>query len=147
MRGYWGIGCENMKTGMNYGSLHRSAQSFGASFIFLIGKRFKRQSSDVLNSWKHIPLYEYDSFDDFNKHRPFDCKPIGVEITKNSIPIKEFEHPERAIYLLGAEDSGLTKNAMNKCQNIIQIPGDYCLNVANAGTIVMFDRINKSNTR
>lgn len=141
--GFFGIGCLNMKTSMNYGTLFRTAQIFNADFIFLIGPRFKRQSSDTMKSFKYIPLFEYDNFKDFNNHRPYNCKLIGVELIKNATPIKDFIHPKQAIYLLGAEDHGLTKEAIDNCQEIIYLPGEKSLNVSVAGSIVLFDRINK----
>lgn len=59
--GYFGIGCIVMKTADNYGTLFRTAQIMGADFIFLIGCRFKKQASDTMKSWKHLPLFEYDT--------------------------------------------------------------------------------------
>ncbi|WP_341433793.1 hypothetical protein, partial [Mesomycoplasma ovipneumoniae] len=44
-KGYFGIGCLNMKTSMNFGTLFRTAQVFGVDFIFLIGCRFNQQST------------------------------------------------------------------------------------------------------
>jgi tRNA (guanosine-2'-O-)-methyltransferase len=44
MRGYYGIGIENVKTAENVGTLWRSAYILGASFIFTIGKRYKKQA-------------------------------------------------------------------------------------------------------
>lgn len=38
---------------------------------------------------------------------------------------------------------GITKNALNKCQTILRLPREYCLNVAVAGSIVMYDRTMK----
>ena len=143
MRGYFGIGILNVKTEANIGTLWRSANIFGASFIFVIGNRYKRQSSDTMQTWRHIPLFHYETFDQFYDFMPYDCQLIGIELDERSIPISEFSHPERCIYLLGAEDSGLSKDALNKCHKIIQLPGDYCLNVSTAGSIVMFDRIQK----
>lgn len=43
----------------------------------------------------------------------------------------------------GAEEYGLPKEVLEKCHQIVQIPGSYCLNVATAASIVMYDRINK----
>jgi len=143
-KGYFGIGCYGMKTSHNYGSLFRTAQVLGADFLFLIGCRFKHQSSDTMKSWRHVPVYVYDDFDDFNKHRPHDCRLVGIELHKTSTPIKTFVHPKQACYLLGAEDNGLPMSILDKCQNIIQLPGERSLNVAVAGSIVLFDRINKS---
>ena len=141
--GFFGIGCLNMKTSQNYGTLFRTAQVFNADFIFLIGTRFKKQASDTMKSWRHMPLFEYENFDDFNKHRPYDCKLIGIELIESATPIKEFKHPKQACYLLGAEDNGLTKEALKACQEIIYLPGERSLNVSVAGSIVLFDRINK----
>lgn len=142
-QGFFGIGCVNMKYEVNYGSLFRSAQIFGADFIFLIGKRFKKQATDTTRSWQNIPLFQYDSFQEFNKNRPYDCKLVGIELMEEATPIKAFEHPIRACYLLGAEDHGLTKEAIQACQELIYLPGKTSLNVSVAGSIVMFDRINK----
>jgi len=145
-KGYFGIGCLNMKTGMNYGTLFRTAQIFDADFIFLIGQRFKIQSSDTMKSWKHIPLFIYKDFVDFNLHRPYNCQLIGVELTENAFPIQQFCHPKSACYLLGAEDNGLTSEAIDKCQTIIKLPGTKSLNVSVAGSIVLYDRIFKQST-
>lgn len=142
-KGYFGIGCIGMKTADNYGTLFRTAQIMGADFIFLIGTRFKKQASDTMKSWKHLPLFEYDTFADFNKHRPYDCRLVGVELTESSIPIKDYKHPKQACYLLGAEDNGLTKEAIEACQEIIILPGERSMNVAVAGSIVLYDRVTK----
>jgi tRNA G18 (ribose-2'-O)-methylase SpoU len=142
--GYWGIGCLNMKTETNYGTLFRTAQVFGADFIFLIGHRFKHMPTDTMASYRHMPLFQYKDFDDFNSHRPYDCRLIGIELTENAIPISGFSHPKSACYLLGAEDNGLSRAALDKCQSVIVLPGERSLNVAVAGSIVMYDRILKS---
>lgn len=143
--GYYGIGCLNMKTSMNYGSLFRTAQVFGADFVFLIGARFKKQPSDTMKSWRHMPCWTFDDFEDFNSHRPYACPLIGVELDEKAKPIHTFVHPKSAMYLLGAEDNGLTRQAITACQYIVQLPGERSLNVAVAGSIVLFDRINKTN--
>lgn len=143
-KGYFGIGCLGMKTHHNYGTLFRTAQIFEADFIFLIGARFKSQPSDTMKSWKHIPTFIYKDFKDFNEHRPHDCKLIGIEIDPHAIKLNEYKHPKQACYLLGSEDNGLTKEAMNNCQDIICLPGERSLNVSVAGSIVLYDRISKT---
>ncbi len=143
-RGYFGIGVQCMKSEVNYGTLFRTANLFGAKYIYLIGKRFTRQSSDTMRTERHLPLFEYSSFSDFNDHRPFDCQLIGIEMTKDAIPLNEFSHPTRACYLLGAEDHGLTNEAIAQCQSIVILPGDRSLNVSVAGSIVLYDRISKN---
>lgn len=146
-RGYFGIGIENTKTGANVGTLWRSAYLFGASFIFTIGHRYRFQSSDTVKAWRSIPLFPYESFEDFHSSIPRDCRVVGVELTPDARPLEQFIHPERVIYLLGAEDNGLTKEALEYCRTsggIVILPGDFSMNVAAAGSIVMYDRHAKS---
>ena len=55
-----------------------------------------------------------------------------------------YKYPEHAIYLLGAKDSGLLQDILGRCDDIIQIPASISLNVAVAGSIVLYDRNVKS---
>ncbi len=144
MRGYFSIGSIHSKTEHNIGTLMRSAYNFGAAQIFTIGRRYKPQNSDTTQSWRHIPLYNYLNFDEFYNHIPYNCQLIAVELDTDAKPIKYFSHPERAIYLLGPEDGSIPRKILERCHCIIQLPGKFCMNVAAAGSCVMFDRINKS---
>ena len=138
-RGYFGIGVYNLKTGMNLGTLWRSAFNFGASFIFTIGRRYKKRASDTIKAIRHIPLYEYPTYEDFYKSIPKNCVLVIVEQTKEAKNLKDFTHPERAVYLLGAEDNGLPERIMEGHSKVF-INTPMCLNVAVAGSIIMYDR-------
>lgn len=140
MRGYCGIGAYNMKSECNYGTLFRSANCFGADFIFLIGRRFKKQSSDTMRTERHIPLYEYDTFEEFYKNLPHGCQLIGIEICERAKLLKIFSHPQNAAYILGQEDGSLPPEVLNKCHQIAKIDTSHCLNVSVAGSIVLYDR-------
>ena len=142
-RGFFGIGIERSKTEANVGTLWRSAYSLGASFIFTVGRRYPRQSSDTTESWRHIPLLEFASIDDLREHVPYDCQLVGVELTPTAVALETFRHPERAIYLLGPEDGSLSPRAMDACQHMVRFASSFCLNVAAAGTVVMYDRQTK----
>lgn len=144
-RGYFGIGVHQPKWEENIGTLWRSAFIFGASFIFTIGKRYHKQPTDTPKSTKHIPLYNYENYEDFMKHLPENCKLICVELDEKSQPLNKFVHPERAIYLLGAEDYGIPKNILKE-NLIVQIPTEkeFSLNVAVSGSIILSDRYLKS---
>ncbi len=139
-RGYFGIGIENTKTKANIGTLWRSAYGLGASFIFVIGNRYKKQASDTVKAMRHIPMYHYDTFEEFYSTMPKDCLLVGVELDEKSRTLESYGHPERAIYLLGAEDSGLSKRALEKCHSLVQFESKHCLNVSVAGSILMYDR-------
>jgi tRNA G18 (ribose-2'-O)-methylase SpoU len=145
--GYCAIGILYHKRGYNIGTLWRSAYILGASYIFTIGTKYKKQTSDVLKTWSRIPLFHYDDFDEFRKNIPYDCRLIGIELSDKAIPLKTFKHPKRAIYLLGAEDSGLPQKVLEQCHEVIQLPGSYSLNVAVTGSIVLTDRVQKLDSK
>lgn len=144
---YYGIGVMQYKRGYNIGTLWRSAYILGASYIFTIGKSYKKQSSDVLKSWREIPLFHYEDFDDFYKHIPYNSKLVGVELDERAEILSEYTHTPRAVYLLGAEDNGLSPEVLDRCHELIQLPGSNSLNVAVAGSIVMHDRVSKLPTK
>ena len=64
-RGFFGIGIYGLRTTANLGTLWRSAQIMKADFLFVIGKRYQTMRTDTMKSWKHIPLFEYDTLDQF----------------------------------------------------------------------------------
>ena len=144
-RGYFGIGIENTKSKANIGTLWRSAYCLDASFIFVIGNRYKHQVSDTVKAMRHIPMYHYDSFDDFYKNMPKDCRLIGVDNLPKARNLSDYNHPERAIYLLGAEDHGLSKKALDMCHGLVKFESRHCVNVSVAGSIIMYDRKSKIN--
>jgi tRNA G18 (ribose-2'-O)-methylase SpoU len=146
-RGYFGIGIVHVKKEHNVGTLLRTAQSLGAAFVFTVGRRYDRQASDTTKAWRHIPLYHHDTIDQLVDSLPYSCPLIGVELDPRARPISNYVHPERAVYLLGAEDHGLTPSERARCHQLVQLPGAYCLNVATAGSIVMFDRVQKMEQR
>lgn len=138
-RGYFGVGVYHPKTTENIGTLWRSAHNFGADFIFTIGKRYKKQASDTTKAERHIPLYEYESFEDFKEHLPRGCNLVFIEQCEGAKNLKEAVHPETVAYILGAEDYGVPEEIMRGYQKIF-IDTPLCLNVAVAGSIVLYDR-------
>ncbi|WGD33659.1 RNA methyltransferase [Olleya sp. YS] len=141
---FFGIGIQNGKTPENLGVLWRSAQNLGASFIFTIGNRYAKQACDTHNAVKAMPYYHYNNFEDFYNHLPKGTRLVGVELTEQAIPLETFNHPRRCVYLLGAEDHGLSKAAIKKSHFLVKFKSQLSLNVSVAGSIVMYDRgINK----
>lgn len=137
------IGIEHTKTTHNVGTLLRSAVNFGASAVFTIGRRYKREASDTVNAAAQIPLIHCLGLDDFRDHMPKDWIPIIVELGDNARPIENFIHPKRCIYILGPEDGSVSRQLQDRYRTKIVIPSARCLNVAVAGSIVMYDRIAK----
>lgn len=148
-RGYFGVGVYRPKTKRNTGILWRTAQVIGADFIFTIQERHERlskdiaikQATDTMNAWKHVPYMRFESVEQLIQSIPLACL-VGIELDPRATNLEVFSHPERAIYLLGAEDDGLPTDVLNLCKNLVVLPTGN-LNVAVAGSIVLYDRIRK----
>ena len=143
-QGFYGIGIQNGKTPENLGVLWRTAQNMGASFIFTIGHRYSKQACDTHKAVGAMPYYHYDTFEDFYKHMPKRAMLVGVELDERSVPLETFEHPRCAVYLLGAEDHGMTREAIERSHHLVKFNTDRSVNVAVAGSIVMYDRSAKA---
>ncbi|MBR9914684.1 MAG: RNA methyltransferase [Algicola sp.] len=137
---FFGIGIQNGKTPENLGVLWRSAQNLGASFIFTIGNRYAKQACDTHNAVKSMPYFHYENFEAFYKNLPKGARLVGVELTEDAEPLESFHHPRRCVYLLGAEDHGLSNDAINKSHFLVKFKSELSLNVSVAGSIVMYDR-------
>lgn len=141
MRGYFGIGVEGVSKPMNFGNLSRTAYGFGASFVFTVtpGRRIDAPPSDTTRSQDHMPWYGFESVEDMRL--PEGCRLVGVELTDEAIDLPSFRHPTRAAYVLGPENGSLSPQLTKRCEFVVKIPTLYCLNVATAGAIIMYDRM------
>lgn len=141
-RGFFAVGAYHPKTEANIGTLMRSAHIFGAAYVFTIGRRYRRQASDTPNTTIHIPLFHFETIDDALAHLPFSTPLVGVELDPRGTDLHEYHHPDRAAYLLGAEDHGLPAHVIDRCHALVEIatPLPRSMNVATAGSIVLYDR-------
>jgi tRNA G18 (ribose-2'-O)-methylase SpoU len=142
MRGYFGIGIHNTKTPQNIGTLWRSANLYGAAFVYTVGARYQRQCTDTMATPEHVPLFAFDTVDDLHKHLPHGCRLVGVELDPRARPLSRFTHPQQACYLLGSEDNGLPAHVVDRCHDLIQVETlrPQSLNVAVAGSLVLHAR-------
>ena len=139
-QGFFGIGIQNGKTPENLGVLWRSAQNMGASFIFTIGNRYAKQACDTHKAIGAMPYFHYDTFDDFFNNLPKGAMLVGVELDEKAVQLETFTHPKRCVYLLGAEDHGMSKLAIAKSHHLVKFKSELSLNVSVAGSIIMYDR-------
>lgn len=141
MRGYCGIGLDNPKTDINVGSALRAAGIYGAAFVAATGGRFKKANTDTMKHYRHLPMMRPSDLKDV---LPFDCVPVAVDIIEGAIPLPEYEHPERAFYIFGAEDNTLGERITSWCRDIVYVPTKGCMNLAAAVNVVLYDRLAKS---
>jgi len=142
MKGYFGIGAERISKPMNLGSLLRTAHAFGASFAFTIGAAFDARAvarSDTSRAADSLPLSVYP--DVASLTLPLGCRLVGVELLPEATEMPSFRHPPRAAYVLGPERGSLSPELVARCDFLIRIPTKFCVNLAVAGAIVMYDRM------
>lgn len=139
-RGYFGIGAERISKALNVGNLMRSAHGFGASFTFTIGASYHRDEAhaDTSKGRNHVPHFDWTGLDEL--HLPEKCSLIGIELTDDAVDLPSFRHPMKAAYVLGPEKGSLSPPLLDRCTHIVRIPTRFCVNVAMAGAIVMYDR-------
>lgn len=142
MRGYFGIGVEQISKEGNVGNLVRSAHAFGAGFFFAIAPALDIRAlrvSDTSGAFDHVPYYQYDRPEDLAL--PAGCRLVGIEFTDESVALPSFRHPVRAAYVLGPEMGSLSPALTERCDFVVKIPMKFCVNVGVAGAIVMYDRM------
>lgn len=140
-RGYFAVGAERISKSLNLGNLMRSAHGFGASFTFTLGATYQalEARADTSKGAKHLPHYNWATMEDMVL--PEGCKLVGIELLPEAIDLPSFRHPLRAAYVLGPEQGSLSLSLIERCDYIIKIPTSFCVNVAMAGAIVMYDRV------
>jgi tRNA G18 (ribose-2'-O)-methylase SpoU len=139
-RGYFAIGAEHISKALNLGNLMRSAHAFGASFTFTIGATYQalEARSDTSKAAQHLPHYNWKSIGELTL--PQGCRLVGVEFLDDAIDLPSFRHPLRAAYVLGPERGSLSPGLLARCDYVVRIPSSFCINLAMAGAIVMYDR-------
>lgn len=140
-RGYFAIGAERMSKALNLGNLMRSGHAFGASFTFTIGATYRAQEAqaDTSKGHRHLPHYDWRTASDIAL--PRGCRLVGIELIEGAIDLPNFPHPPQAAYLLGPEHGSLSTEVLARCDHVVKIPTSFCINVAMAGAIVMYDRV------
>ena len=142
MRGYFGVGCEDISKPGNVGNLVRTSHAFGASFFFFIKPAIdidQIRVSDTSDTAQHMPFHVHDSIGDMQF--PRGCRLVGVELTDDAVDLPSFRHPMQAAYILGPEKGSLSAEVQARCDHIVKIPTRFCINVGVAGAIVIYDRM------
>ncbi len=142
MRGYFGVGVENISKEANAGTIARTTHAFGGSFFFAVKPDvdlYAMKVSDTSGAFDHMPYYQYKGVEDMTL--PEDCVLVGVELTEESVDLPSFRHPLRAAYVLGPEMGSLSPEMTAKCHHVVKIPMKFCVNVGVAAAIVIYDRM------
>lgn len=122
----------------------RAAGCFQADAVFYTGQRYVRAArfhTDTKDVSKKIPLTGLNSL---LEGVPADMKIVCVELVEGAIPLPEYQHPDKALYIFGPEDGTISQQVVDKADAVVYVPTIGCLNLAATVNVVLYDRISKS---
>lgn len=129
----------------NIGSLVRLADNVGAEEVWIIGDHFQLRESAIKKtgglSMNNVSL-KFLSSGAF-----FECLPpyyslIAVETSEQSTNIYQAKLPEKVVFLVGNEKSGIPDEVLERCSSTLHIPmTGKCksMNVSHAMAVVLFE--------
>lgn len=138
----------NPRYAHNIGGAVRAASCFGAKQVWWTGSRVTLDASkgerlpreERMKGYRDVTLVQFDHvFDQFGA----DVTPVAIELRHNAESLPDFEHPEKALYVFGPEDGSLGKVELMHCHRFVVIPTEYCVNLAAAVYLVLYDRMVK----
>jgi len=138
--GYAAIGIQEIQKDLNFGGVLRAAQCYDARLV-VIGGKFIREVTDTGNAYRDIPVIQgqADIFDAI----PYDCVPVAVEMLSDAESLVDFQHPEQAFYIFGAETGTLGRSITTRCKHTIYVPTRQCMNLSATVNVVLYDRLAK----
>ena len=133
-------GTERSSKALNLGNLMRSAHAFGASFTFTIGATYQalEARADTSKGQSHLPHYNWDRPADLIL--PKGCRLGGCGAFGRGGCAAELP-PPLAGGLCSGSGAGIAVAGTPRTMRLaVKIPTSFCMNVAMAGAIVMYDR-------
>lgn len=143
---------DNVLDTYNIGSFFRLADALGAQKIYLCGPAVTPPNLKIhrasVGTWKWIPWQHYNSTSNCLKQLKKDgYKIIACEQGKNTIDYRHYQYPFPLAIVAGSEVSGISKDTLNLCDQIIEIPMygvNISLNVLIATALIAFKSLEKN---
>lgn len=129
----------NIRSTHNIGSIFRTSEGFGVSKIIISGyspyPKLKNDSrlphiasklteqihKTALGAEIMVP-FEYQETPDFNSLKHLGYKIVGLEQDRRSVLLQDYKKPDKVALLLGEEVNGITKDMLDTCDDLIEIP-------------------------
>ncbi len=131
----------------NVGTLVRTAHAAAASEVILTGDREwnveAARTADLYTEIIQLPA-DPETFRAHLATRRYEL--VAVELADNATGLFDAEYPDRPCFLLGAEIGGIPAELLADAALVVQIPQwglVPCLNLAVAGSLVVYDYLGK----
>ena len=143
-----GICVEGLTHDFNVSSCFRNANAFGAQAIYYLGEKHldRRGCCGVQNYSEITHLKTIAEFVEVASRYTI----IGVDNIPGAMPIDDYVWPARPMMVYGTECSGLSKEMLDVCKEVVcieQFGSIPSINVSSASAIVMHDFVSKLRKR
>ncbi len=149
LEGVW-VALEGIKDPGNLGTIIRTVDSVGAKGVILIEETTDPFAIEAvratMGSLFHVPLVKL-SREAFGSFIAASKVPVFGTHLKGAVDYRSIDYPERAILLMGNEQSGLPESYLGFCTKVIKIPmagKADSLNLAIATGIALYEIRRKS---
>lgn len=129
----------------NIGNLIRLADNLGTGDVFVLGSDFHLRMSSIKKtaglSFSNVRLH-FITPDDFFARLDREYEVIAIETSEDSVNLFTQALPEKVVFLLGNERSGLPDELLQRCEKKVHIPmTGQCksMNVSHALAVVLFE--------
>ncbi|TFC88692.1 RNA methyltransferase [Cryobacterium sinapicolor] len=136
------VAIENWQHDMNIGSIVRSANAFAADTVHIIGrKRWNKRGAMVTDRYQHV--LHHPDVATFVEWAAAETLPIiAIDNVPGSVIIETFRFPERCVLLFGQEGPGLSPEAIQAADAVVEISqfgSTRSLNASAAAAVTMHD--------
>ena len=141
-RGFACIALDSPKCRENIGGVLRAANCYRVAQVSISQSRAKvlSQRTNTMKAHRHMPTYLVD---DPLAVVPYDTQIVAVDLVEGAEPLTTFQHPNRAMYIFGAEDATLGERVLSRAQHRVYIPTRQCMNLAATVNVLLYDRMVK----
>ncbi len=143
------IGLVNPKSPTNVGGVMRAAGCYQADEVRYTGKRYalaafhrgEQYNTDTKRVSRNIPLVGVECLlEGLDEETHVIC----VDLVEGAIPLPQFQHPKKAIYLFGPEDGTIDQALVDRADAVVYVPTIGCMNLASSVNVLLYDRLAKS---
>jgi tRNA G18 (ribose-2'-O)-methylase SpoU len=135
----------NIKTPENIGNIIRLGDNVACKEIIIVSdsenvrsSKIKKTASSSFDSVK----WSFCSAEELESRIPSDYEWIAIETASDSVNIFKTELPQRVVFIVGNEISGVNHDLLDKCSKIVHIPilgNNKSLNVSHSLAISLFE--------
>lgn len=115
------VAIENWQHDMNIGSIVRSANAFAADTVHIVGKRrWNKRGAMVTDRYQHVVHHE--SVEAFIEWARGEEMPVlAIDNVPGCVPMETYELPERCVLLFGQEGPGVSEEAIEVSDAVLEI--------------------------